>query len=132
MDRGPVVVREGTREWDTWPDEEVGRKGLVYWKTLVSADVTRSEALTMGIGRVPPGEALRTHRHLPPRSTSSWRGPVRSRSVPMRGPSRRDRPSSYPATPPLLGEHGAVGFAVRLRLCCGFVRRGRVHLRGVT
>jgi mannose-6-phosphate isomerase-like protein (cupin superfamily) len=66
MDRGPVVVREGTREWETWPDEEVGRKGLVYGKTLVSADVTRSEALTMGIGRVPPGEALRTHRHLPP------------------------------------------------------------------
>jgi mannose-6-phosphate isomerase-like protein (cupin superfamily) len=38
-------------------------EGLVYWRTLISGDVTRSEALTMGIGRMPPGEALRRHRH---------------------------------------------------------------------
>ena len=50
MDREPVVVDESTREWETWPEEEVSRKGLVYWRTLISGDVTRSEALTMGIG----------------------------------------------------------------------------------
>ena len=63
MDREPVVVQEGTREWETWPEEEAAQKGLVYWRTLISGDVTRSDALTMGIGRVPPGEALSRHRH---------------------------------------------------------------------
>jgi mannose-6-phosphate isomerase-like protein (cupin superfamily) len=63
MDREPVVVQEGAREWETWPDEEVARKGLVCWRTLISGDVTRSEALTMGIGRMPPGGALKRHRH---------------------------------------------------------------------
>ena len=63
MDREPVVVQEGAREWETWPDEEVRQKGLVYWRTLISGDLTPSEALTMGIGRMPPGEALRRHRH---------------------------------------------------------------------
>ena len=63
MDREPVVVQEGTREWETSPDEEAARKGLVYWRTLISGDVTPSEALTMGIGRMPPGEALSRHRH---------------------------------------------------------------------
>ena len=66
MDREPVVVRECTREWETWPEEEAARKGLVYWRTLISGDVTRSEALTVGIGRVPPGGALRRHRHRQP------------------------------------------------------------------
>ena len=47
MDREPVVVQEGSREWETWPDEEAARKGLVYWRTLISGDVTRSEALTL-------------------------------------------------------------------------------------
>ena len=64
MDREPVVVQENAREWETWPDEEVAKKGLAYWKTLVSGDVTHSEALTMGIAKIPPNEALREHRHL--------------------------------------------------------------------
>jgi mannose-6-phosphate isomerase-like protein (cupin superfamily) len=64
MDRDPVVVQESTREWQTWPDEEIAKKGLAYWKTLVSGDVTQSEALTMGIAKIPPNEALREHRHL--------------------------------------------------------------------
>jgi mannose-6-phosphate isomerase-like protein (cupin superfamily) len=50
MGREPVVVQESAREWETWPEEEVSRKGLVYWRTLISGDVTRSEA-------------LRKHRH---------------------------------------------------------------------
>ena len=63
MDREPVVVRESAREWETWPEEDVAKRGLVYWKTLVSGDLTHSEALTMGIAMVPPNEALREHRH---------------------------------------------------------------------
>jgi len=64
MNRGPVVVQESAREWETWPDEGVAERGLVYWKTLLSADITHSEALTMGIAKIPPGEALHEHRHL--------------------------------------------------------------------
>ena len=64
MNREPVVVQESAREWETWPDEEIAEKGLVYWKTLVSGDLTHSEALTMGIAKIPPTEALREHRHL--------------------------------------------------------------------
>ena len=64
MNREPVVVQESAREWETWPDEDVADRGLVHWKTLLSADVTHSEALTMGIAKIPPGEALHTHRHL--------------------------------------------------------------------
>jgi quercetin dioxygenase-like cupin family protein len=65
MGREPVVVQDSAREWETWPEEEVSRKGLVYWRTLISGDLTTSEALTMGIGRMPPGEALGRHRHRP-------------------------------------------------------------------
>jgi mannose-6-phosphate isomerase-like protein (cupin superfamily) len=64
MEREPVVVQESARDWETWPDEEVAKKGLVYWKTLVSGDLTQSEALTLGIAKIPPNEALREHRHL--------------------------------------------------------------------
>ena len=63
MNREPIVVRESDLEWETWPEEDVAKRGLVYWKTLVSGDVTRSDALTMGIAKIPPGEALRKHRH---------------------------------------------------------------------
>jgi quercetin dioxygenase-like cupin family protein len=63
MDCEPVVVEESAREWETWPDEEVADRGSVYWKTLVSGDLTRSEALTMGIAKIPPAEALHEHRH---------------------------------------------------------------------
>jgi hypothetical protein len=30
MDHEPVVVRESAREWETWPDEEVHKKGQIY------------------------------------------------------------------------------------------------------
>ena len=64
MNREPVVVREDDLEWETWANEEdIPERGLVYWKTLVSGDVTHSDALTMGLARIPAGEALRRHRH---------------------------------------------------------------------
>src|SRR5215210_7326767 len=42
MGREPVVVQDCAREWETWPEEEVSRKGLVYWRTLISGDLTPS------------------------------------------------------------------------------------------
>ena len=61
--RGPIVSRESDREWETWREEDVARRGLVHWKTLISAGVTQSEHLTVGIASIPPGEALHEHRH---------------------------------------------------------------------
>lgn len=63
MNREPVVVQESDLEWETWTDEDAAQRGLVYWKTLISGDLTHSEALTMGIAKIPSGEALRSHRH---------------------------------------------------------------------
>jgi mannose-6-phosphate isomerase-like protein (cupin superfamily) len=63
MGQEPVVSREADQEWETWSEEEVPQKGLVYWKTLISKGVTPSEHLTLGIASLPPGGALREHRH---------------------------------------------------------------------
>lgn len=63
MTREPILVQENDLGWETWRHEDVAKKGLVYWKTLVSGNVTRSEALTMGVARIPAGEALHVHRH---------------------------------------------------------------------
>ena len=63
MSQEPVVVREKDREWETWQDEDVAKRGLVYWRTLVSGGVTQSETLTLGIAKIPSGEALNEHRH---------------------------------------------------------------------
>lgn len=66
METKPVVARENEREWETWADEDVATRGRVFWKTLFSRGRTPTEALTLGIGRVPPGEALNEHRHVEP------------------------------------------------------------------
>jgi len=63
MSQEPVVSREGDQEWETWSEEDIPKKGLVYWKTLISKGVTRSENVTLGLGRLPPGGALHEHRH---------------------------------------------------------------------
>lgn len=63
MDHGPIVSREEDREWETWDEEDVPKKGLVYWKTLISKGVTSSERLTLGLASLPPGGALHEHRH---------------------------------------------------------------------
>ena len=63
MERGPIVSREVDQEWDSWSEEDIPQKGLVYWKTLISKGVTRSENLTLGIASLPPGGALNEHRH---------------------------------------------------------------------
>jgi quercetin dioxygenase-like cupin family protein len=38
-------------------------RGGTSWKTLISAGRTASNALTLGVARLPPGGALRAHRH---------------------------------------------------------------------
>jgi hypothetical protein len=85
MDREPVVVQESTREWETWPGEEIAEKGLVYWKTLLSGNLTHSEALTMGIAKIPPPRRCASTGTCRGRSTSSWKEPARSRSTAKSG-----------------------------------------------
>ena len=63
MSQEPVVSREGDQEWETWSEEDIAKKGFVYWKTLISKGVTPSENLTLGVARLPPGGALHEHRH---------------------------------------------------------------------
>ncbi len=63
MSSEPVVVHEHDREWQRWPPEQVAERGDVRWKTLISAGLTRSDSLTLGIARLSPGETLRAHRH---------------------------------------------------------------------
>ena len=63
MSSEAVVVHEDDRKWERWPDERVAERGNVVWKTLISAGVTRSDSLTLGIALLAPGETLRPHRH---------------------------------------------------------------------
>ena len=63
MERGPIVSREVDQKWETWSEEDIPQKGFVYWKTLISKGVTRSENLTLGVAKLPPGAALNKHRH---------------------------------------------------------------------
>ena len=37
--------------------------GEAEWKTLISAGLTPTEGLTIGVARLPPGGSLHTHRH---------------------------------------------------------------------
>ncbi len=66
MSSQPVVVHEDDRSWQSWPQEELARRGNVRWKTLISAGLTRSESLTLGVAVLAPGEALHAHRHEQP------------------------------------------------------------------
>jgi quercetin dioxygenase-like cupin family protein len=66
MSTEPVVVTLQDREWEAWPAEEAAARGATEWKTLISAGATPSEALTLGVARVPPGGWLHTHRHAQP------------------------------------------------------------------
>ena len=61
MSPDPVVVRGGEREWEEMENGD-GTVGVLF-KTLVSSGLTPSEALTLGVAKVPPGGGLREHRH---------------------------------------------------------------------
>jgi hypothetical protein len=58
MGHEPIASREVDLEWETWGEEDIPQKGLVYWKTLISKGVTRSKNLTLGVASLPPGGAL--------------------------------------------------------------------------
>jgi mannose-6-phosphate isomerase-like protein (cupin superfamily) len=63
MTAEPVVVHEEEREWETWREDEVAERGDVEWRTLISAGITPTAELTLGVARVPPGGRLAAHRH---------------------------------------------------------------------
>jgi quercetin dioxygenase-like cupin family protein len=63
MDSEPVVVDLEAREWQAWPAEQVVQRGEAEWKTLISAGLTQSSGITMGVARLPPGGSLHMHRH---------------------------------------------------------------------
>jgi quercetin dioxygenase-like cupin family protein len=63
MDTEAFVVDQEARDWEAWPAGQVAERGEAEWKTLISAGLTASEGLTMGVARLPPGGALHAHRH---------------------------------------------------------------------
>lgn len=63
MELEPAVVDPATREWEAWPADQVAERGESRWRTLISAGLTHSAGLTLGVSRLPPGGSLPTHRH---------------------------------------------------------------------
>lgn len=59
----PVVIQVGDLGWETWDEQDIPKRGVVNWKTLVSGDRTPSDSITLGFAQVPPGERLHVHRH---------------------------------------------------------------------
>ena len=66
MSAKPVMVHEDERDWESWPEEEVAERGNVQWRTLISAGLTASTGLTLGVALVPSGGNLSAHRHEQP------------------------------------------------------------------
>jgi mannose-6-phosphate isomerase-like protein (cupin superfamily) len=66
MSAKPVIVHEDERQWEGWGEEQVAERGNVLWKTLISAGLTPTTALTVGVARVPSGGELAAHRHEQP------------------------------------------------------------------
>jgi quercetin dioxygenase-like cupin family protein len=61
VDKAPVVVGEQERDWEAMGEGEAS-EGVLF-KTLISGGLTKSEALTAGVAKIPPGAALFRHRH---------------------------------------------------------------------
>ena len=59
----PVVVREDEREWEALRGDEAASSDAAVYRTLISGGLTRSESLTLGVAKIPPGAAFSTHRH---------------------------------------------------------------------
>ena len=98
MEAEPVVVEEDERGWERMQGEEAGGPAAVSYKTLISGNLTRSEALTMGVAKIPPGAALSEHRHRQAEVYLVLAGGGRFGSAPEYGPSGRARRSSCRAT----------------------------------
>jgi mannose-6-phosphate isomerase-like protein (cupin superfamily) len=63
MPEDPVIVDAAAHAWATWPHDQRAERGAVLWKTLIDGETTNSDALTMGLARLPPGTALHEHHH---------------------------------------------------------------------
>ena len=63
MSQEAVIVAESDREWEGWAEQHIAERGDIQWKTLISAGLTPSGALTAGVAHVPVNGALRAHRH---------------------------------------------------------------------
>ena len=63
LDPEPVVVGVDERDWETMQGEEASGPAAVFYKTLISGGLTRSEDLTVGVAKIPPGAALAEHHH---------------------------------------------------------------------
>ncbi len=99
MEAEPVVVEEDERGWERMQGEEAGGPAAVSYKTLISGNLTRSEALTMGVAKIPPGAALSEHRHRQAEVYLVFAGGGSVRiGAGVRGPSGRARRSSCRAT----------------------------------
>lgn len=61
----PVVIHAGEGEFEPWIDLASGR---VRWQTLLSADRTPTNSLTVGITEIEPGNAKEffLHQHAQP------------------------------------------------------------------
>lgn len=58
-----MIAHEDERDWEGWAPEDVAERGDVEWKTLISAGLTPSSDLTLGVARVPAGGRLAAHHH---------------------------------------------------------------------
>ena len=63
MDLESVVVGVDERDWEAMQDGEASGQAAAFYKTLISGDLTNSEALTLGVAKIPPGAALAEHHH---------------------------------------------------------------------
>jgi mannose-6-phosphate isomerase-like protein (cupin superfamily) len=62
-DQAPVIVDAASGGWESWPQDQLAQRGDVQWKTLISAGLTPSGALTAGVARLAPNGRLRAHHH---------------------------------------------------------------------
>ncbi|HEX3833463.1 MAG TPA: cupin domain-containing protein [Solirubrobacteraceae bacterium] len=63
IDQASVIVDAASASWESWPPDQLARRGDVQWKTLISAGLTPSGALTAGVARLTAGGCLRAHHH---------------------------------------------------------------------
>lgn len=58
----PVIIHQAECAPEGWDDPEIGK---VQWRTLLSADRTRTHSLTCGVSEIGPGypDALFLHSH---------------------------------------------------------------------
>ena len=77
----PVVADVDERGWETVRGEGARGPVAVFYKTLISGDLTRSEALTVGVAKLARARRSRSTVTLRPRSTSCSRARGRSGSA---------------------------------------------------